>query len=292
MTYESTVPGGSAARAEHAGRGPDGLPFYRVDFSCDDRDPLQARLNAIFEYADDVETKVLHRSRLNLFFLLLDRLSREGALSRRDSALDIGCNGGAYSRMLSDFGFAHVRGVDIEPRFIETARREFAFEAPERSLRFDVGNAEEIDTREKVDFVLCTEVIEHTSRPDRVVQVIREILKPGGVAVVTLPNRISLPFQMAWWAYRLKRMPKNPEFEDHLNYPFYRSLKLFDFPDLELLQTDGTNLLLPSRLLRALYRTPIFGPVHHADFLLSRLWPLKFFTQFFYLVLRKRRSSG
>jgi len=131
--------------------------FYSVDFACDDRDPLQARLNQICDYENDVETKILHRERMNLFFLLMQDLIRRGVVTAFDSALDVGCNTGIYSKMLGDFGFRHVLGVDIVPDMIERANRTFATSEPGRSIAFTVANAEELDTSRKYDFILCTE---------------------------------------------------------------------------------------------------------------------------------------
>jgi len=272
--------------------------FYSVDFACDDRDPLQARLNRICDYEHDIETKVLHRERMNLFFLLMQDLVRRGVVQSFDSALDVGCNTGVYSKMLSDFGFHHVRGVDIVPDMIERANREFALAGPDRSIAFEVGNAEQLDTTRKYDFVLCTEVIEHTSRPDLVVANLKQLVAPGGVAVITLPNAFSLPFQIARLAYAIKKPPRNLEFEDHLKYPFTRSLKLLQGDGLKLVHTDGANLVVDTHVLKLFYGRPGFAALNHLQFRLGRLWPLKYFTQFFFMVLVPRgreldpRASG
>jgi hypothetical protein len=45
--------------------------FYRVDFRVRDEDPLQRTLNQLYGYETEYSTKILHRSRLNLFFLFL-----------------------------------------------------------------------------------------------------------------------------------------------------------------------------------------------------------------------------
>ena len=87
---------------------------------------LQRTLNELYEYGDDVGTKVLHRCRLNLFSLLLDDLIRDRVLTDFSSALDIGCNAGMYSGILADRGFRHVLGIDVEPRMIEKATSRFS----------------------------------------------------------------------------------------------------------------------------------------------------------------------
>ena len=267
--------------------------FYEVDFASNDRDPLQARLNEICDYANDVETKVLHRARMNLFFLLVQDLIRQKVITEFGRALDIGCNTGIYSKIISDFGFAEVLGLDIVPEMIEKATRTFG--SP--STTFRLQNAEELDPARDglFDFILCTEVIEHTARPEKVVENIRALLTPRGVAVVTLPNAWSLPYQVANVAYRLFRKPRNAEFEDHMKFPVGRSLRLVggNGGGTRIARTDGTSLLLETHLLHALYGTPLFAPFNRLQFALARTWPLKYFAQFFFMVLvRRDRPEG
>jgi SAM-dependent methyltransferase len=265
--------------------------YYRVDFRCDDRDPLQRELDRLYDYADDVETRVLHRLRLNLFFRLLGGLAGQRVVTRFDSALDVGCNAGVYSKILSDYGFRRVVGIDIDGQQVAKAQAAFAMASAERTIEFHVANAEELDRARQYDFILCTEVIEHTGRPERVVANIAAALAPGGAAVVTLPNAFSLPYTLARVAYRLKGTARDPVFEDHLKYPFWRALRLFDAHGLEVIRTTGTNLFFDARLLKALAPTPLLAPVSRVQFALARRWPLKYAAMFFFMVLKHRAAA-
>jgi 2-polyprenyl-3-methyl-5-hydroxy-6-metoxy-1,4-benzoquinol methylase len=262
--------------------------FYRVDFRCDDRDPLQRQLDDLYGYRDDLETRVLHRLRLNLFFGLLRKLISEGVVTNFGSALDIGCNAGAYSKILSDSGFRRVEGIDIDAGQVAKAAAAFATGSPERTIEFRVANAEELDRKVRHDFILCTEVIEHTARPALVVENLAAALAPGGVAVVTLPNAFSLPYAISRTAHRMRRKPRDPVFEDHLKYPFWRALSLFDVHGLEVVRTTGTNLFLDARIIGWLAGTPLLPALARAQFALARRWPLKYAAMFFFMVLRRR----
>ena len=110
--------------------------YYRVDFRCDNRDPLQRELDRLYDYADDVETRVLHRLRLNLFFRLLGELIEQRVVTQFDSALDVGCNAGVYSKILSDYGFRHVVGIDIDEQQVAKAQAAFAVASAERTIEF------------------------------------------------------------------------------------------------------------------------------------------------------------
>jgi SAM-dependent methyltransferase len=266
--------------------------FYHPDFRCDDADPLQQELDRLYSYASDLETRVLHRSRMNLFDRLMRDLLSQGQIQGRERALDIGSNAGGYSKMLSDFGFAHVDGFDIEPELVARAQSAFATEKSGAVIRFWADNAEELTSRADYDFILCTEVIEHTARPERVIENLARALRPGGMAVVTLPNACSLPFAKAALKYRLQRRHDDPVFEDHLKYPFWRAMRVFRGRGLDLMRTTGTNLFWDATTLRFLFRTPLFVPLNRMQFALARRWPLKFVAQFFFMVWRKPATKA
>jgi SAM-dependent methyltransferase len=260
---------------------------YVEGWSCRDGEPLQQALDRLYDYAGDVETRVLHRTRLNLFHRVTRSLDRRGGLPRKRRALDIGCNAGYYTKLISDLGFESVLGVDIEPEFIERANRYIARDVAGRRRRFEVANAEELNAPGEYDFILCTEVIEHTARPRRVIDGLAAALAPGGTAVVTLPNAVSLPYAWAVLSHAMKRRPMDAVLRDHLSYPFHRALHLFDGRGLRVVETHGTNLLFPGPAVHVLYPWPVFGALNHGNALLSRLWPLQYLSQFFYMVLRR-----
>lgn len=257
---------------------------YSVDFAVDDTDPLQETLNDLYRYADDIATKVLHRNRLNLFYLLMRALIARGIVSKFAAALDVGCNAGVYCKILHDLGFKSVLGFDSEPELV--ARANDAFAGP--GIEFRVGDAEAFAG--SYDFVLCTEVVEHTSQPLRVIDNIKGALKPGGIAVVSLPNRVSLPYIVKWVTYRLRRQPITGDFASHLAFPFYRSIRLFSGDETVIRATDGTNLIFNTPVLKALYRSVWFEPLNRWTFRLARIWPLKYVSQFFFLVVEKRSA--
>ena len=265
---------------------------YEIDFACRDSSPQQQLLNQLYAYGDDVGTKVLHRCRLNLFTLIMRELIRRGQITRFDRAIDIGCNAGVYSSMLADFGFRHVLGVDVVPGMIDTARRNFASSEAGRTLEFRLQPAETLGGGETYDFLLCTEVIEHTDQPARTIENIRRLIGPGGVAVISMPNRISFPYFKAWLAYKLKRQPRDEDFERHLEYPFTRAVELFVGDDRSLVHTDGTNLLWDDKTIRALHPTPWFPTLNRWNFQLARVWPLKYLAQFFYVVVKRADDPG
>ena len=260
---------------------------YRVDFRCDDHDPLQRELNRLYDYQDDIPTKVLHRSRLNLFYLLAQELIENGTLQRFGTAVDVGCNAGYYSKLISDFGLRDVLGLDVVDEMIARARSTFERDGLDRRIRFRLAGVESLPDEPTFDFLLCTEVIEHTEQPLETIRKLSGCLAPGGIGVISLPNRLSIPFLAAQLIRRLKSKPRDAVFEEHLRYPFYRSMRLFRERGLEIVRTTATNLILDDHVLDAIYGTRYFERINRWNFELSRRAPLKFCSQFFFMVVRK-----
>jgi 2-polyprenyl-3-methyl-5-hydroxy-6-metoxy-1,4-benzoquinol methylase len=260
-------------------------PDYQVAFRLSASDPLQQALDSIYEYKDDISTKVCHRNRLNLFYELLHKLAWMKLITNTDRALDIGSNGGYFSYILSRYGFKYVQGIDIVQKAVDRANQRFGSDDPGRTVEFYVQNAEDLDRTDQYDLVLCTEVIEHTRDPQKVIDTIEHIVNPGGIAVITLPNACSLPFLAAYVKSRLLRQ-NDPDLIDHLKYPFFRSMRLFRKPQLRLIYTTGTNLIFNRPILRLIMNGRVFPHVNWLNYQLSQMWPMKYFSQFFFMVFR------
>lgn len=129
-------------------------------------------MNFEFErYADqkrlDFITGVLHES-----------------LPEKATILDVGCGNGIISRNLGRKGF-NVLGVDVSPKTIEKAKS--LNDLP--NVTFKVLSAEELSVSEtKYHAIICSEVIEHLSKPSLLLNALHQSLQPNGVLIVTVPN--------------------------------------------------------------------------------------------------------
>lgn len=98
--------------------------------------------------------------------------------------LDAGCGTGYGAEMLRRAGAAEVVGVDIAEPVLAFARREtdgVEFEVADlRSLPFGDG---------RFDLVACFEALEHVDDPDAVLDELARVLAPGGLLVISSPNR-------------------------------------------------------------------------------------------------------
>ena len=99
--------------------------------------------------------------------------------------LDMGCGIGNITLPLASLGY-RMTGIDISPKNINTAKsRKITVDNP----FFLVGDAENFSLeKENLDFVICSEVLEHLHSPHKALNLINKILKNKGLLIVTVPN--------------------------------------------------------------------------------------------------------
>jgi len=100
--------------------------------------------------------------------------------------LDAGCGLGYGSELLLRAGAAEVTGVDVAEAVVEAARAR----APEGITFVQADLVGELGLSDgQFDLVVCFEVIEHLEERDRAITEMRRVLAPGGLLVMSSPNR-------------------------------------------------------------------------------------------------------
>jgi 2-polyprenyl-3-methyl-5-hydroxy-6-metoxy-1,4-benzoquinol methylase len=96
--------------------------------------------------------------------------------------LEIGSGGGHVLRM---FPSARLTAIDVSDVYLDNARRNLAgFD-----VRFVKGEVDKMDLPSATfDRVICTEVLEHAVNPDAILSAISRLLRPSGLAIITVPN--------------------------------------------------------------------------------------------------------
>ena len=99
------------------------------------------------------------------------------------SALDVGCGAGLLCEPLARLGAA-VTGIDAAPESIAVARAH----AGDLPITYLAGGIEQVAGR-RFDLVTSMEVIEHVTDPAGFVAGLAAALAPGGLLVLSTPNR-------------------------------------------------------------------------------------------------------
>jgi ubiquinone/menaquinone biosynthesis C-methylase UbiE len=106
-------------------------------------------------------------------------------LCRNASVVDIACGEGYGSALLATVA-ADVTGIDIDPSVVKFASGKYV----RNNLRFLQGNTSAIPLNSaSADIVVSFETIEHHDQHDAMLQEIKRILKPGGLLVISTPDR-------------------------------------------------------------------------------------------------------
>jgi len=102
--------------------------------------------------------------------------------------LDIGCEAGYVSIEMAKVG-AEVFSFDILHEALKDFQRKLKTFSDINKPHILLAAAQKIPfENDTFDFVICTEVIEHTPRPELVIKEIARVMKKGGKTVITFPN--------------------------------------------------------------------------------------------------------
>lgn len=99
--------------------------------------------------------------------------------------LDLGCGNGAFSNKLGSLGY-EVIAVDVSDDGIKIAEKEKAQNVSFHCKSFYDDNFKDI-VGANFDVVLSTEVIEHLFWPKLLFKTARDVLKPGGLILISTP---------------------------------------------------------------------------------------------------------
>jgi ubiquinone/menaquinone biosynthesis C-methylase UbiE len=109
--------------------------------------------------------------------------------SRGKAVLDVGCGAGVDLARFAKHG-AICTGVDLSDSAIDLARANFEQQGLAADLR--VANGEALPFPDNsFDVVFAHGVVQYTADPQRLVDEVRRVLKPGGQAIFQVYNRNS-----------------------------------------------------------------------------------------------------
>jgi 2-polyprenyl-6-hydroxyphenyl methylase/3-demethylubiquinone-9 3-methyltransferase len=163
--------------------------------------------------------------------------------------LDIGCGGGVLCEPLAQFG-ASVVGVDPARTAIGVAKRHAMEAGIPVDYRCDTSEAL-ARAGEKFDVVLAMEVIEHVARSDDFLDRCAELVRPGGLVILSTINRTwkSYAFAIAMAEFVLRLLPRGTHQwrrfvrPDEIRSSLERNL-------FRVVDVSGVTMNLRSRLLQ------------------------------------------
>ncbi len=101
-------------------------------------------------------------------------------------ALNLGTGEGDYDRMVASH-CAHLIGCDVNEEDLAHAR---ILNSSVANLQYELNNALDLSYAENsFDLLVSCEVIEHVGQPEKMVQEMARVIRPGGYAIMTFPSR-------------------------------------------------------------------------------------------------------
>jgi 2-polyprenyl-3-methyl-5-hydroxy-6-metoxy-1,4-benzoquinol methylase len=163
--------------------------------------PKENDIRSIYNKSEYVQSKLEPKH-----IKLVDKIFKlNTSFSKKQSLLDIGCQNGDFLNELSKRGDLSLYGIEASHEGAINAKKNKKLKVKEGF--FDSKSYE----KSKFDIINLGDVIEHLTEPKKMVNDIYEILKPGGLLIVSTPiyncsyvflnnfvNKILRSYPLAW----------------------------------------------------------------------------------------------
>jgi SAM-dependent methyltransferase len=162
-------------------------------------------------------------------------------LKQDDRILDIGCGSGTLSFFFAAMG-NRVCGIDVSKRAIESCTRSSRFLKLNKTS-FKIMDFPNVIPSETYDFVILCEVLEHLKEDSKALEKIFDLLKPGGIAVISTPSKNAPLF----------RMGRVQEFDKRVGH-----LRRYDLSELISISKRAGFIVLEAKKTEGILRNFLF----------------------------------
>lgn len=149
-------------------------------------------------------------------------------IGKGKKVLDIGCRDGRIARRVLAQG-NEVAGFDIDSAALKRCPAGMKTEWHDLNDDWHRGHEGEFD------IVIATEVVEHIYFPERVMERVAFVLKPGGMFIGTVPNAFNLKNRFRLFFARPKNTPLGePTHINHFSAKILKNLLSEEFTNVEI----------------------------------------------------------
>lgn len=248
-------------------------------------DQVQGDLDRYMDYGGSQKTRYQHRQRIDNIKNILDRLG----IASNDRILDVGCGSGIYLTLMAERS-KNVVGVELSKEGIERSQVIFDEMGLKDRIHILRGDAMNLPFQGgSFDVVLCTEVLEHLPDPSKGALEIQRVLKKGGMALISMPNLISI----FWLFNRINAEAGRisgvtTDIDPHMKYPFWKIEGILRKAGFDVKAVRGTYMIPSDLLFRLFPRNKNIAKLVYA---LGRIeWKIniKPLNAFFFVLATKR----
>jgi len=154
-------------------------------------------------------------------------------LSKKTVALDIGCSNGFWVSCMEDKGFDSY-GIDVSKIAIDYAKSLMQLD------QVAVGNINKMPKKfpKKYDLITAFEIVEHLKEPNDFIKKVYSMLKPGGIFMMSTPNRDRLYFKIGF------KNTKKHMGHEHGDYPPEHLQRMTPVTHKTLLERNKFNIVI------------------------------------------------
>lgn len=132
----------------------------------------------------------------------LHRYHFASTFAKGKSVLDIACGAGYSAPMFIQGGAVSYNGIDLNEQRVDYATQTYGTD----KVTFSVGDICTYGDGNSYDMITCFETIEHVENYESALTNLYNLLKPGGLLLISTPNRpVTSPN-----SHSLEDKPKNP----------------------------------------------------------------------------------
>ncbi|HHT9118146.1 MAG TPA: methyltransferase domain-containing protein, partial [Candidatus Hypogeohydataceae bacterium YC38] len=156
--------------------------------------------------------------------------------------LEVGCGSGRDMILFSSKGARYV-GLDYDYKIVGVAKKKLVKEKGMGTLT--VADATELPFKDcSFDKVSCSEVLEHIPEYKKALKEINRVLRPGGKATLTLPNRHSFKGLARWYRSLMYRVFNRSDLHPYDEWKTRKELKMaLRESGLEVQEEMGVNFI-------------------------------------------------
>ncbi|MBP9817943.1 class I SAM-dependent methyltransferase [Candidatus Shapirobacteria bacterium] len=152
------------------------------------------------------------------------------------TVLDVGCNTGVLGKLVGSQ--ATFDGIDINSKALKRAKPYYR-----QLLKLDLSINTKIPLKQKYDYIVFADILEHLPRPDLMLQTVRPLLKPNGLIIASIPNIARLEIRLQLLFGKFNYVPAGILNQDHLRFFTQKSARnLFKHSGYDIIKAIPTGL--------------------------------------------------
>ena len=147
------------------------------------------QLMGAYHWKDISNNLIRHNAGVSQRYKIVIDMLKEFKCNKNSELLDLGCGDGALTGLIFKNFNCKIKAFDTSELGLKLAQNKFDDYGYKAEFKMITGYEYPIES-EKLDFVVCAEVIEHVDFPEKMLTEIFRVLKKDGILILSTPIRL------------------------------------------------------------------------------------------------------